>query len=469
VAPTARSAGLGRRLKSAQVRRVAELKDTAGQPRYQFMTGRNRLGFTREMAAINRLFGAYVVEHFRGNQYGDLSGQALYYRIPLRRPRAPTALPEQPSWATYASTTTSIVGNAPLIDWASSVQAPLGQRHPRLVRALFDGEFTRIVGTKLTLSNWATPDIVRYAETLMNVGPRGLPHSYFTSSRAELIDKSIRMLRVKRPGADVVLGLERAYVGHTTAAARSLTDPLGEQLPFGWFDWPRIPHPAEVGTDAALGALMATVNRLGPDRVLGLYVELVGERTGYTLPEDFQAGLQALHEDTGVPIVAVETASSLGRLTPNLWACDGVPLQPNVVLWYAGAQLGHVFVDDRYYVGKPLTLISTWDGDELSIVRAHHHLLEARHLLREGRGAAFARALDDKQLPGRRHGGGLWQVVELGDELRADAVRKAAIRRGLRLGKGLPGRVVLAPPLGVDDEQIATGVARLEAAMREVL
>jgi succinylglutamic semialdehyde dehydrogenase len=469
VSPTARSAGLGRRLKSAQVRRVAELKDKSGHPRYQFMTGRNRLGFTREMAAINRLFGAYVVEHFRGNQYGDLSGQALYYRIPLRRPHAPTALPEQQSWAPYAPASASTIGAASMIDWASSVQSPLGARHPRLVRALLAGEFTRIVGTKLTLSNWATPDIVRYAETLMHVGPRGLPHTYFTSSRAELIDKSIRMLRVKRPQADVVIGLERAYVGHTTAAARSLTDPMGEQLPFGWFDWPRIPHPAEVGTDAALAALVATINRIGPERVLGVFVELVGEKTGYTLPEDFQTALQALHKDTGVPLVAVETASSLGRLRPNLWASDGLPLVPNLLLWYAGAQLGQIFVDDRHYVGKPLTLISTWDGDELSIVRAHHHLLEARHLLREGRGAAFARALDDKQLPGRRHGGGLWQVVDLGDELRADAVRKAAIRRGLRLGKGLPGRVVMAPPLGVDDEQITAGVARLEAAMREVL
>lgn len=461
VAPSARSAGLGRRLKSAQVMRVAELKNKDGTQRYEFMTGRNRLGFTREMAAINRLFGAYVVEHFRGNQYGDRSGQALYYRIPLRRPRAPTAI--------SATAPVSVIGKAPPIDWASAVQAPLGARHPRLVKALLDGEFTRIVGTKLTLSNWATPEIVRYVETLMNLGPKGLPHAYFTSGASELVDKSIRMLRVKRPGADVVLGLERAYLGHTTAAARSLTDPAGEQLPFGWYDWPRVPHPCEVGTDAAIGAVMATLNRVGPERVLGIYVEIVGEKTGYVLPDDFQIALHALHKDTGVPVVAVETASALGRLRPNLWASDGMPLQPNVVLWFAGGQLGHIFVDDKHYVSKPLTLISTWDGDEISILRAHHHLLEARSLLKDGRGVAFAHALDEARLPGKRHGGGLWQVLDLGDELRADAVRKAALRRGLRLGKGLPGRVILAPALGVPDDEVEQGVARLEQAMREVL
>lgn len=460
VAPTARSAGLGRRLKGAQVMRVAELTRADGSFRYHYMTGRNRLGFTKEMGAINRLFGAYVVEHFRGNQYGDRSGQAVYYRIPLRRPRCPTALPEAPSH--------SHVGLAAVIDWASGVQAPLGARHPRLVRALLDGEFTRMVGTKLTLSNWATPDIVRYSETLMHLGPRGLAHTYFTSGRAELVDKCIRMLRVKRKTADVVIGLERQYVGHTSAAARSLSDPMGEQLPFGWFDWPRIPHPAEVGTDASVSALMAAIQQVGAERVLGIVVELVGERSGYALPEDFQVALNAIKKDTGIPIVAVETASSLGRLAPNLWAIDGLPLQPSAVLWFAGGQLGHIFVDDHHYVDKPLTLISTWDGDEISIQRAHHHLLEARALLTEGRGAAFARALDDAALPGRRHGGGLWQVVDVGDEHRADAIRKGALRRGLRLGKGMPGRLVLSPPLCVTDEDIGLGLSRLAQAIGEV-
>ena len=460
VASTARSAGLGRRLKSAQVIRVAELTRADGQSRYHYMTGRNRLGFTKEMGAINRLFGAYVVEHFRGNQYGDRSGQALYYRIPLRRPRCPTALPQ--------ASAPSHIGTAPMIDWASGVQAPLGARHPRLVKALLNGEFTRMVGTKLTLSNWATPDIVRYSETLMHLAPRGLAHTYFTSGRSELVDKSIRMLRVKRKHADVVIGLERQYVGHTTAAARSLSDPLGEQQPYGWYDWPKVPHPAEVGTDASVAAILAILNNVGPDRVLGIYVELVGEKTGYTLPEDFQVALNALHKDTGVPIVAVETASSLGRLAPNLWAIDGLPLLANAVLWYAGGQLGQIFVDDKHYIDKPLTLISTWDGDEISIQRAHHHLLEARNLLHHARGAVFARALDEGALPGTRHGGGLWQVIDVGDEAKANTIRQHALRRGLRIGKGLPGRLVLSPAVSVGDDELAAGLQRLQQAVREV-
>ena len=469
VAPAARSTGLGRRLKAAQVQRVKEIRNADDSQRYMFMTGRNRLYFTREMANINRNFGAYVVEHYRRDQYGDRSGQALYYRIPLRRPRAPTALPEPGRVH---------VGEVP-IDWASSVQAPLGPRHPRIAQAIVDGELTGAVGSKLTLSNWTTPDIVRYVELLMHVGPKGLPHVYFTSGRDEMIDKAIRALKYKRPQADVVIGLEKQYVGHTTAAARSLSDPAGEQLPFAWFDWPRLPHPAEVGTAASMAAIMATLNRFGPERVIGLFVEILGERSGLELPVDFQTELAALHADTGVPIVAIETASALGRLGPNLWECDGAPLKPNIILWYAGAQLGHVFVDDKHWVSKPLTLISTWDGDEISMLRSRHHLLEARHLLKEGHGAAFARALEEalrssaspslRALPGKRKGGGLWQVLDLGDEPKADALRKAAWRRGLRLGKGLPGHVIIAPPLSLGEEETRSGIARLEQAAREVM
>jgi 4-aminobutyrate aminotransferase-like enzyme len=382
----------------------------------------------------------------------------------------PTALPEPGSSTSPLAPmmSTSVVTEG-LLDWASSIQAPLGQRHPRLVRVLEEGGFTGAVGTKLTLSNWVTPAIVRYCEVLMHLGPKGLPHVYFTSSRDEMIDKALRLLRVKRPGADIVVGLERAYVGHTTAATRSLSDPAGEQLPFAWFDWPRVPHPAEAGTDATIGAIMAVLNRAGPEKVLGIVVETMGERSGLALPDDFQSELQAIHHDTGVPIIAVETASALGRTGANLWANDGEPLKPNVILWYAGGQLGHVFVDDKHYVGKPLTLISTWDGDEISMLRAHHHLLEARHLLKESRGAAFQRALDDKKLPGKRLGAGLWQVLDVGDELKADAVRKAALRRGVRLGKGFPGRVLLVPPLCVNDAEIVSGIARVEQAIREVL
>lgn len=454
VAGKERGAGLGLRLKRAQVRLVSEIKNPDGSPRYVFMTGRNRVGRTREMAGINHAFGAYAVEHFRGNQYGDRSGEALYYRVPLRRPHLPTALPAPSA--------------RPPIDWASGVQAPLGARHPSLVDALVHGDFTDAVGTKLTLSNFITPAVVRYTELLRELSPKGLSHAYFTSGRDELTDKGLRCLRVNRPEGQVVIGLERQFLGFTTAAARSLSDGAGQKEPFSWFDWPKAPHPAEVGSEASLGAILAAIERVGAERVLGVVIELVGERSGLAVPEEFLADLATVRADTGVPIVVVETASALGRAGPWLFASDGLPMRPNMVWWYAGAQLGHIFVDDAHYVAKPLTLISTWDGDELSIVRARHHLIEAKRLLPEGRARAFEARVRAAELGAKVRGRGLALAIDVGTEERAEALLAAALELGLKLHRGLPGVVMLLPPVTVSDDEIEAGLERLQCALEAI-
>lgn len=470
VASSERGAGIGQRLKSAQVRAVGAMQNDDGSPRYLFMTGRNRIGHTRDMAQINRLFGAYMVELYRQNQYGDRSGQALYYRIPLRRPSLPTAIPTTLRQKAQSNT---------VLDWSSSIQAPLGHAHPRLLRAVEDGSFTQANGTKLTMSNWVTPDVVRYAEILMRLGPKGLHHTYFTSGRDETVDKGLRSLRVHRPKADLVVGLERQYVGHTTAAARSLSDDDGFAAPFAWYRWPKVPHPAEVGTQAALDAIRSVISHNGAERILAVVVEIIGERSGLTLPADFVDGLMDLHEQTHVPVVAIETASSLGRAGDTLFAVDQWRRKPNVVLWYTGGQLGHIFADDAHYVPKPLTLISTWDGDEISIIRARHHLLEARALLSSQKAAAFAEQFTLMTATTARHtvnrspvhhlGAGLWQVLDVGSEERAASLRKYSASLGLHVGRGLSGRIIVAPPICVSDEHMQLGLERLGKALRTIV
>jgi succinylglutamic semialdehyde dehydrogenase len=451
VAANERGAGLGLRLKRAQVRLVSSIQREDKSPRYVFMTGRNRVGRTRQMAGINHAFGAYAVEYFRGNQYGDKSGEALYYRVPLRRPQIMTGLPGRADG---------------ILDWASGIQAPLGPRPEALRRALEEGDFTNAVGTKLTLSNFVTPTVVRYAELLRQLAPRGLCHTYFTSGRDELVDKGLRCLKLQRKEADVVIGLERQFLGTTTAAARSLTDPMGHQQPFGWYDWPLVPHPAEVGTEATLEAIRAAIGRVCAERVLAVVVELTGERSGLSLPPGFVAQLANLRKETGIPFVVVETSSALGRLGKHLFASDGLSARPSMIWWYCGAQLGHIFCDDATWVSTPLQLISTWDGDEISIVRTRHHLLEAREALRHKRGERFAGALEEA-LHGRvpLRGRGLLWALDLEDEGRAQGLIERGKEQGLRLTRGLGARVMVVPPVNLGDAEIEEGIGRLKRAL----
>ena len=140
------------------------------------------------------------------------------------------------------------------------------------------------------------------------------PHLYLTSSRDEATDKSLRILRYHRPAAQVPIALEGGYLGHTTAAARSLSDPAVHVQGAPWFDWPRVPHPAVAGVEGTLAGIRAAVAAAGgPDAVLGLYLEPMQERTGRVVPEAFWPALAALRDELGLPVVSLETATAAYR------------------------------------------------------------------------------------------------------------------------------------------------------------
>ena len=446
LAEHARGRGLGSRLKRAQWRLARAQQDEKGSRRYAFMSGRNRVGHTADMGRVNGAFGAYTVEHYRQNQYGDLSGQAIYYRQRLNAPHTPSALlPKEKS---------------EVIDWSCGIEAPLGHRHESLCALVKEGAFVGAVSTKLTLSNFITSEVVRYGELLRKVAPKNLAHAYFTSGRAELVDKGLRSLRVKRPEGRTLIGLSGQYVGTTTAASRSLTDPKGYAQPFEWYDFPKIPHPQEAGTDASIGALMAAIQKLGSEKVLGIVVELLGEHSGYTLSKDFTDALFAIRKDTGIPIVCVESASALGRLNGHLFASDGLSEAPNMVWWYAGAQLGHIFCDDETFVEKPLTLISTWDGDEISILRTHAHIIEATRNKGDGRRERFERAIQ-KRFDGVVGSGFLYSFASSN----AKEVVARAREKGLHLKHTPAGRVLVCPPITTSDDEWTKAFDILESAL----
>jgi len=110
-------------------------------------------------------------------------------------------------------------------DLASGLCAPLANAPDSLVRAEQGGLLVGPSIQKLTLVNYVTPAIVRAIEYVAALCP-DLPHVFLTSGRDELIDKAIRLLKWHRKQAHTVISLSGAYVGHTTAAARSVSDRL---------------------------------------------------------------------------------------------------------------------------------------------------------------------------------------------------------------------------------------------------
>ena len=445
VAPEYQGLGIGRQIKEAQLRVAAERKRDDGGHRYRYVSGRNRVGHTPAMNQLNRSYGAHVVEVLTG-QYEDPEGQAIYYRIPV----APIAPDRKRRCSSSAR-----------IDLAQGICRPLAEPPAALVVAERAGLLYGPAVNKITIMNYVTPAVVRALEWVNALFPR-LPHLYLTSSRDETVDKSLRILRHHRARGNIAIGFAGGYVGHTTGAARSISDPAVHRQGPPQFGWPRVPHPADVGTEVAIAAIREAVGEAGgPDNILGLYYELVQERTGRTFPASFWPAVASLRAELGIPLVAVETASACYRSGEGAFASNAVPVIPDILIWWGGGQNGYIHTASRLFVDTPLTMVSTWDGDELSLVREQFQLREARRL---DLGAGIA-ALDEAMAVAAERGWpsrglGLYRVIEAGEGAPELVSKLEASGLATRIYPG--GRVVVSPGLDV----AADAGVRLAQALR---
>ncbi len=469
VAPSYQSSGIGRKLKELQLRDAAARKKPDGTPRYRYVTGRNRVGRTAQMTHLNRVFGAHVVSVLTG-QYEDPEGQAIYYRIPLgafapdpvlvqderRRRVARVAGDHEIEIARPGSAgpRSAAASGAALIDLASGLTKPFSDGPASLREAEAKGLLYGPAVNKLTLMNYVTPATVRAIEWLGALLPE-LPHIYLTSSRDETVDKALRLMKVTRKEAHTAIGLGGGYYGHTVATCRSLSDPSTHRGGPGHFAWPRVPHPATAGIDVTIKALREAIAAAGgPTKILGLVYEVVQERTGATLTTEHAAALAALRTELDIPLIAIETTTHTYRSGLGAFMSPALGLIPDVLAWWGGGQTGYLHTTARWFVSTPLTLVSTWDGDELSLVRQHHQLRAARLIDVAGQSQALVEALAAHKLTAR--GVGAYRVVDGGKQL-ADSLAE----HGIRVRQHPNGTLGIVPAL---DQITAAAAALTEAA-----
>jgi len=447
VDPAHRGHGLGRRLKREQINAARAKRHADGRPRFLMITGRNRVGHTHAMRRLNRSFGGHRVA-ILDHQYGEADAQAVYYRIPVHSlapctPRVHDARTQHND----------------VLDLADGITRPLATPPQSLLEAERKGLLWGPTINKLTVCNYVTPAIVRAVEWVTALTPE-LPHLYMTSSRDETLDKSLRTLRYYRAHAHLAIGFEGGYVGHTTAAARSLSDPNVHQQGPAYFNWPRVAHPARVGSAATLQALQALVDEHGAEALIGLVIETVQERRGDRIPDDFWPLLETWRANTGVPVVVVENASAAYRSGRGVFGVQHTGFVPNVMTWWGGGQVGFVHVDATYFIPKPLMMISTWDGDEISLIRVHHQLRALRSLDLAPTISAWDKAMDALNTRAFTvRGLGLYRVIEASDAVPQLAAALAQAKLRVRHLPG--GHLALSPPL----DRALEAAARLHAAI----
>ena len=160
-------------------------------------------------------------------------------------------------------------------------------------------------------------------------------------------------------------------------------------------------------------------------------------------------GIRAICEQSDVPLTLVENTTGFYRTGLGPWLADAWSVNPDAVICFPGGQLGLAFTNDRYYVSDKLTLISTWDGDEVSLTRLCWELRIARASNIAATSQALREALERL---GPVEGLGLYLRVTVNEPSVVQAkLHAAGIRVGLR-GDSL----VIAPPLNLGATEVKT-------------
>jgi adenosylmethionine-8-amino-7-oxononanoate aminotransferase len=392
----------------------------------------------------------------------------------------------------------------------------LGHSHPRVIEAI-KGQIERLAYAHTSF--FTSEPAEALADQLIGGAPEGIDRVYFVSGGSEAIEAALKLARqyfleIGQPQRLHFIARRQSYHGNTLGA-----------LAVGGNAWRRRPfeplltavshvspcYPyrgkAASESDEAYGArlaaeLDATVQRLGPERVIGFVAEPVVGATLGAVPAvpGYFAAVRAVCDRYGMLLILDEVMCGMGR-TGTLFACEQDGVRPDLVTIAKGLGAGYqpigatlvsrpifeairggsgFFQHGHTYMGHPLACAAA-----LAVQRTiiEEQLLERVRL----RGARLRELLTERlgahPNVGEIRGRGLFQGLELvadrasrrpfAPELKLHARIKAeAMARGLLcypMGGTIDGRlgdhVLLAPPFIVAEDELEAIVVRLEQAI----
>lgn len=392
--------------------------------------------------------------------------------------------------------------------------ATLGFSQPRLAEAAYRQLLK--LPYQQTFAHRSHGPAADLAALLIERAPAGLARAVFQSSGSEAVDTAIKFVRyyhtaIGKPGKTRLIARQRSYHG-TTLAAASLTglpnmhkgwgEPLADVIHV------RCPHLYRQGlpgeSEEAFATRLAeeleqTILDAGPDTIGAFFAEPVMGTGGVILPPaGYFAKVQAVLRKYDILMVADEVICGFGR-TGHYWGCDAMGIEPDMLTCAKGLSaafqpisallvseriyqviadqsqalggLGHGYTYGGHPVAAAVALETLKIYDELDIVA---HVRDVAPAFQAG-----VRALADHPLVGEARGIGLMAALEfVADrdsrapfpaELKiAQQVSNALQRNGILL-RALGDTLVMAPPLIIDAQQIATILNALTQALDDVL
>ncbi|MBW6454267.1 MAG: aminotransferase class III-fold pyridoxal phosphate-dependent enzyme [Trueperaceae bacterium] len=214
-----------------------------------------------------------------------------------------------------------------LIHAGGYAAVPFGEGYPPLVRTVerYLAEARDMGLPQSSLSAWRAALEENLVAILASVAPsHARSRVFFSNSGAEAIEAAVKFVRSFRPGGTLI-NFTRAYHGKT-AAALALTPNEEYQAPFR-----PLFGPVQTLPYGDLDAFETALRELGPDRVTAVIVEPIqGEGGVIRPPAGFLKGMGELCRRHGIPVVADEIQTGLGR-TGHWFASVADGLDPDVI------------------------------------------------------------------------------------------------------------------------------------------
>ncbi len=396
----------------------------------------------------------------------------------------------------------------------------LGHNHPEVLAAM-RAQLERL--DYAHTSFFSTRVAEELAEELTAHAPAGMDHVYLVSGGSEAMEAALKMARqhfmeIGQPQRRHFIGRRQSYHGNTLGALavggnawrRAQFEPLlidvQHVAPCYAYRDQRSDETATQYGQRLIAEIEATVQRLGPETVIGICMEpVVGATLGAVPPvPGYFPALRALCDRHGILLIADEVMCGMGR-TGSLHALAQEAVVPDLMTVAKGLGGGYqaigavlvqshiyesfrqgsgMFMHGHTYLGHPVACAAA-----LAVQRIVQRdgLVEAVRVRGQQLRGALDAAFGAHPQVGDVRGRGLFQAIELVAEraskqpfdpkLRVNArIRDAAMARGLMvyaMGGTVDGRVgdhvLLAPPFTSSAADIDTITSRFAEAVQAAL
>ena len=357
---------------------------------------------------------------------------------------------------------TDIDGNRYLDLGSAQGVAMLGHCHPHVTEAI-----VRQAHILALCPNYLYNDVrAQFAEALVGVLPKHLPHAFLCNSGAEAVDGAMKFARLVT-GRSAFVATTKGFHGRTFGALSVTWEPKYREGFEPLLETTHVPF-----NDAA--ALDAAVN----DRTAAVILEVVQGESGVNLarPSFLDAAERACRE-RGALLIIDEIQTGFGR-TGRWFAIEHGAIAPDIICMAKGLGGGFPMGAFAYTAGIRAKLSagshgSTFGGSPLACAAglaaiqtyAAEGLIERSATLGAKMLADLKSALADVPIVRDVRGLGLMLAIELRTKVAPVLKSLMLDHRVIALPAG-PTILRLLPPLVISEEEMALGVSAIAAALK---